>query len=166
MSQNRTYYMKSRVRLSGYCVAVTCIITGVLAGLLVFTFDNKPAFYSIIATLALIYITSAIYAPLSIKVDAGRVTVRSLLKSHSIPLDQVRSVELFQPTMGATRLLGSGGFLGYWGLYREGDIGRYKAWYGRASDCFLLRMRDGGQYVLGCDFGSETADCIRRQLRH
>ena len=62
----------------------------------------------------------------------------------------VENVDLFQPTMGTYRLFGSGGFMGYWGLFREGGIGRYAAYYGKASDCFLVKLRNGDKYVLGC----------------
>lgn len=73
----------------------------------------------------------------------------------------VESVEYFQPTMGAIRVFGSGGFMGYWGVFREGDIGRYYAFYGKASDCFLVRMRNGDKYVLGCEEPDKMIDYIK-----
>ena len=33
-------------------------------------------------------------------------------------------------------------YMGYWGVYR-GYIGRYIAYYGKASDCFLINMKNG-----------------------
>ncbi len=79
-------------------------------------------------------------------------------------MQNVASVELFQPTMGAIRICGSGGFMGYWGLFREGDIGRYYAFYGKASDCFLVRMKNGDKYVLGCDQPQKMVDYIESQI--
>lgn len=76
----------------------------------------------------------------------------------------IDNVELFQPTMGAIRIFASGGFMGYWGMFREGDIGRYYAFYGKASDCFLIRMKNGDKYVLGCDNPSHMVAFIRSQI--
>lgn len=40
--------------------------------------------------------------------------------------------------------------MGYWGKFREADLGTYFAYYGRASDCFLVTLNDGRRYMLGC----------------
>lgn len=76
----------------------------------------------------------------------------------------VESVELFQPTMGSIRICASGGFMGYWGIFREGDIGRYYGFYGKASDCFLVRLKNGDKYVLGCNNHDKMVDYIYSQI--
>lgn len=75
----------------------------------------------------------------------------------------IERVELFQPTMGAIRIFASGGFMGYWGVFRESDIGRYYGFYGKASDCFLVKMKIGDKYVLGCDNPQKIVDYIESQ---
>lgn len=62
--------------------------------------------------------------------------------------------------MGAMRLFGSGGFMGYWGLFKEGDIGNYVGFYGKSSECFLVRMKNGDKYVLGCKKPEDIVDFI------
>lgn len=62
----------------------------------------------------------------------------------------IAEVKLCQPTMGAIRICGSGGFFGWYGWFREGDIGKYFAYYGKSSDCFLVTLKDGRKYMLGC----------------
>ena len=88
----------------------------------------------------------------------------SVFKRKRIPMCEVVSVELFQPTMGAIRIFGSGGYMGYWGIFREGDIGRYYAFYGKASDCFLVRTKNGDKYVLGCSNPEKMVDYINSQI--
>ena len=51
--------------------------------------------------------------------------------------------------------------MGYWGLFREGDVGRYMAYYGKASDCFMIRMKNGDKYVLGCKNPGEMVEYIK-----
>ncbi len=66
--------------------------------------------------------------------------------------------------MGTRRIAGSGGFMGYWGWFREGDIGKYFAYYGKASDCFLVTLRNGRRYMLGCNDAPEMVAAIQKEL--
>lgn len=143
--------MKSRVELSTYSSVVTFLIFGVLIGCIIIGWRQSVISGIIGCSLVVILmIVSLIYAPLSVVLDDKGVNINSSFKVRAIPYGDIASVELFQPTMGARRILGSGGFMGYWGLFREGDIGKYTAYYGKASDCFMLTLRDGRKYVLGC----------------
>lgn len=90
--------------------------------------------------------------------------MRSPLKVRRINLENIVSIEQFQPTLGAIRICGSGGFMGYWGIFKEGDIGRYYAFYGKSSDCFLIRMKNGDKYVLGCEKPEDTVNYILSEI--
>ena len=83
-----------------------------------------------------------------------------MIRSTVLSYSEIESVRLCPPTMGEKRLFGSGGFLGYWGWFSERDLGRYFAYYGKASDCFLVRMRDGRQYMIGCEDAPKMVDYI------
>lgn len=157
--------MKSKVKLSAYCSAITLIITGVLVAACAVSYVEPIAFYSVLLILLIILIVSLMYAPMSISADAETVTVHSPLKQHRLLMRNVASVELFQPTMGAIRICASGGYMGYWGIFHEGDIGRYAAYYGKASDCFLVRMANGDKYVLGCEDPATMVDYINSNIR-
>lgn len=143
--------MKSRVNLSKYSLFVTVITIAVLCVCAVLTFDTPGAFVTITVLLLIIIIAGLLYSPCRIEADGGNIIVRCPVRAHRIPISEVESVHPFQPTMGAICVLGSGGFMGYWGIFREGDIGRYKAFHGRSSDCFLVKMKHGTPYVLGCE---------------
>lgn len=157
--------MKSRVSLSTFSIILTAIITGALVAGCIVTYPEKPAFIVTLAVLALMVISSLLYAPLSIEADQKKITVRSAMRSQHIPMRNVTEAKLFQPTMGAIRLFASGGYMGYWGIFREGDIGRYMAYYGKASDCFLIRLKNGDKYVLGCKDPSAMVGYIRSQMK-
>ena len=87
-------------------------------------------FYTLALLLVLLIIPTLFFAPLSIRADKDYITVVSPLKRHRIAMNDVESVRLFQPTMGAIRIFASGGYFGYWGIFREGDIGKYTGYYG------------------------------------
>ena len=66
--------------------------------------------------------------------------------------------------MGAMRLFGSGGWFGYYGWFSERDLGKYFAYYGKSSDCFLVRLKDGRQYMLGCNDAQEVVKYIEARI--
>lgn len=157
--------MKSKVKLSRFSSILTLIITGVLMIACIASFNEKPAFYCILFILIILLLFGFLYGPTSVEADNHNVIVYSMLKKFHIPIENIGSVELYQPTMGAIRLCASGGYMGYWGIFREGDIGKYTAYYGNASDCFLIRMKNGDKYVLGCENPAAMVDYINSQYK-
>ena len=142
--------MKQRVILSTYCLIATvmCICLNVF-----FIFYNQPPCLVQLLLIVLLVGMSAfglLYMPVSISADEDGVYVNRILRIKAIPMSEVKSVRLCPPTMGTIRIFGSGGFLGYWGWFRERDLGKYFAYFGRSSDCFLVELKDGGKYMLGC----------------
>lgn len=156
--------MKSRIKLSMYSTLVTLIITGVILAGCIASYHEKTVFFTALAILLMLIVSGLMYAPTAINADPKYLTVCGLLKNRKIRMDDIENVELFQPTMGAIRLFASGGYMGYWGIFREGDIGRYMAFYGKASDCFLVRLKNGDKYVLGCENPSAIVDYIKKQI--
>lgn len=157
--------MKSKISLSTYSIILTTVLTAVLAGLSVYTFgENLPAFILVLTVLLTLLVFSALYAPRYLEVTDRHIVVHSLLKNHTILLSDVVAVEQFAPTLGAIRIAASGGYFGYWGIFREGDIGLYTGYYGKASRCILVRLKNGDKYLLGTDDPAATAVCIASRL--
>lgn len=77
----------------------------------------------------------------------------------------IADVKLCPPTMAARRIVGSGGWFGYYGWFSERDLGRYFAYYGKASDCFLVTLRDGRKYMLGCDDAPAMVEAIKDKMK-
>ena len=155
--------MKSKVVLSKFSLLLTIAIPAILiVGL--WAKAGTSACVILAFILAILLLSAGLFGPLWIEADGQRIKIRSLLRSHTIPLSEIVSVRAIQPTMGALRICGSGGFMGYWGLFREGDIGPYRAYYGKASQCFLVTLRDGKKYMLGCQNPAGMVSFISRQL--
>jgi hypothetical protein len=157
--------MKSRVDQSAFSFFITIVVIALLVVGLYISYDTDKFVALAIIIIALLGFCM-FYSPLSISVDEKTIRINSPFKIHEIAMQRIVSVERFQPTMGALRLCGSGGFLGYWGLFREGDVGNYMAYYGKASDCFLLRLDNGKQYVLGCKDADAMVDYIQKQIKY
>lgn len=156
--------MYSRIKLSSYCLLLTIGLITVLFGIALYTYGT-PRFYIVLTVLLVLLFLGCLYAPLSIEANEKYITIKGILKKRRIPMDRIDFVVPFQPTMGAIRVCGSGGFMGYWGIFREGDVGRYMAYYGRSSDCFFLRMKNGDKYVLGCENPERIVEYIKNSIR-
>lgn len=155
--------MKSRVYFSTTSSVLTILVIGLLVLGCFATYGSDKFILLLIVTLILLGF-AMFYAPLSISTNDKEVNINSAFKIHTIPMRRIKSCELFQPTMGALRVCGSGGFMGYWGIFREGDVGRYMAYYGKGSDCFIIHLDNGDKYVLGCKNPREMVDYINSQI--
>lgn len=156
--------MKSKISFSRFATVLTAIILIVLCVGCIATVHEKGAFFILLAIYIALIVAGLFYGAAYIKADSENIILGSIFRSKKIPVRDILSAELFQPTMGAIRICASGGFMGYWGIFKEGDIGRYYAFYGKASDCFLVRMKNGDKYVLGCDNPSKIVGYIDSQL--
>lgn len=156
--------MRSRVKFSIYAMILTVVISVALVLVCMKTYSELLPFCIVLGVCLILIVLAFFYAPLQVRANEKYIIVVSLLRRHRILVSAVESIEFFRPTMGARRIFGSGGFFGYWGIFNEGDIGRYAAYFGKASDCFLIRMKNGDKYVIGCADCPEMVNYIKKQL--
>lgn len=158
--------MKRKVVLSDYARVITVACTVVMCAALWYTHTYRIQFYILAAVVALAFLCALWYAPMNISADNYAIRVHRPLRQTTIPVEEISSVKPLQPTMGAIRICGSGGFMGYWGWFSEKDTGKYFAYYGKASDCFMITLRNGRKYLLGCaDYASMT-EYINQTINH
>ena len=101
---------------------------------------------------------------MSISVDDKYLSVNRSLWPKRIPLNEIASIALCSPTMAERRICGSGGWFGYWGWFGERDLGKYFAYYGKASDCFLVTLKNGRKYMLGCKDPQSIVDFTGKKI--
>ena len=142
--------MKKRVEFSTFCWIITAITTIVICGVFLVTIktDNNIAAYIWGAAVAVFLLSALFSMPLSISLDNDSLNINRPLKIKSIPLSNIAEAVLCPPTMGAKRICGSGGWFGWYGWFSEKDLGKYFAYYGKASDYFLVTLKNGRKYML------------------
>lgn len=155
--------MKRSVKLSTYSVAVSAICVIVFLVCLYNCRDNR-GMYLIGACLILLCGMALLYMPMSISVNDKELSINRPFKIKSIPLKEIKSVKPCPPTMSALRICGSGGWFGYWGWFSEPSIGKYFAYYGKATDCFLITLKDGKKYLLGCEDSPTMVEYIKSKI--
>lgn len=160
--------MKKKVELSAYCVIISALSTAFICGVFGYALnqpDNiRPVIILGIVVIGLL-LSSLFYMPISVSVDNNNLEIHRPLKIKSIPLNDVSEVKQCPPTMAALRVCGSGGCFGWYGWFKERDLGKYFAYYGKSSDCFLVILKNGRKYVLGCKDAPEMVSEIQTRLR-
>lgn len=156
--------MKSITHYSTFAMAFTLLFNGLMVfGCCIFL-PEKPIFFTILGIMLLMNLLGFCYAPYAIAADSEAITMVSLLRKRRIALRDVESVELRQPAAGCVRICASGGYYGFWGLFSERGLGRYRGFYGKASDCFLVRLKNGDKYMLGCGKPAQMVEYIQSHI--
>lgn len=156
--------MKSKISFSRLAIVLSAILSGGLFVACIATVKEEAVFFTLLAIFIVLYVSMLFFGAAYIKADANYIVLGSLLRGKKIPMHDVANVELFQPGAGAIRICASGGFMGYWGLFRETGIGKYYGFYGNPSECFLVTLKNGKKYVLGCDQPEKMVEYIKTQI--
>ena len=156
--------MRSKIAFSRFASILTAVLFVLLFVGCIASIHNKTSFVMILSVYVVLIVCALFYGAAYVEATPDKIILGSLLRRKTILMRDVAGVELFQPTMGAIRIFASGGFMGYWGFFREGDLGRYYAFYGKSSDCFLVRLKNGDKYVLGCTNPESKVDYIKSQI--
>lgn len=156
-----------RVKLSTYSIVITIVAIAIMVGVLIMLClkdANVWKIYVISAAVVALLFGGLFYAPISVSVDDNELSVNRTLRKTMIPLADIKSVKLCPPTLAEKRICGSGGWFGYWGWFSEKDLGKYFAYYGKASDCFLVTLKNGKKYMIGCENPQSIVDAIQKRI--
>jgi len=159
--------MKKRVELSTYCWIISALSSTFICGVFLYALqrpDNNLTVWISGSAIIMLFLSTLYYMPLSISLDNDSLNINRSLKIKSIPLTEIANVKLCAPTMGAKRICGSGGWFGWYGWFSEKDLGKYFAYYGKASDCFLVTLKNGKKYMLGCKDAPEMVKAINNRI--
>ena len=159
--------IKKRVELSSYCWIISALSSTFICGIFLYALqrpDNNLTVWISGAAIIMLFLSTLCYMPLSISLDNDNLSINRPLKIKSIPLSDIVDVRLCAPTMGAKRICGSGGWFGWYGWFSEKDLGKYFAYYGKASDCFLVTLKNGKKYMLGCKDAPEMVNTINEKI--
>jgi hypothetical protein len=160
--------MKCRVRFSAYASITTGLLSVLLIAFAVHGYKHGMDSMIAIETVAslLILVGCALFCmPLAVSADSSAVKLHRALNSKRIPMTEITSVEVRPASNAKLRLWGSRGFFGYWGRFTDERAGHYTAFYGKESDCFLLTLKSGQKYMLGCENHRAMTEYISKQIK-
>lgn len=157
--------MKQKIKFSEYSVIVTVVV---LVLFVIGTFsvlDNTRDLVLFCIIMGGVTIMGLYYCPKYVEASEPDITLHRLIGATKVfPINKIQSVDTCYPSAGGLRLCGSGGYFGYWGYFSDIMIGTYFGYYGSRSYCFLVKLKDGKQYVIGCNNPVEMVDYIKLQM--
>ena len=158
--------MKKRVDMSGAAFAITLAIAVMLVCMV---FVGYPRLETLgvalfVSVVVLLMLMALFYAPMSLSLDDKELCVCRSFWGKRIPLSEIREVRAVSKDLPLSRVCGSGGFMGYWGWFRSPCIGKCFAYYGDKSQRFLLMLKDGRNYILGCRDANELAVAVKERV--
>lgn len=156
--------MKQQVVFSKGATIITFFCLALFAGS-IFIIPETWWMFSWGGFIVALLIVSLYFCPLSISVTDKEININKSLSAKSIPLAKIKSIQLYPAPIGDIRTCGSGGFLGFWGWFHNRNIGKYFAYYGRPSDCFLVELTDGRKYLLGCKNASMIVEAVTNKIK-
>ena len=156
--------MKNKVKFSTISQILTVVVVILLiAGFFFTASTNELVIYSIIVIPTILF--GFYYCPVSVEADESGITLNRLMsKPKKFPYSEIKLVDTCIPSAGGIRLCGSGGFLGYWGYFSDIIYGNYFGYYGSRDHCFIIEMKNGKKYILGCDDSVAFVNHIKSQL--
>lgn len=119
-------------------------------------------FWAVVITALLVY--AVCLSPMRLKADDEALSVCRIGRTVSLPYAGIASVKPYELRGMELRLCGSGGFMGYTGLFYRKDIGRFHAYVGTWRQAFLVTTREGKRYVLSCEGRDEMVDWLRGRI--
>ncbi|MDE6645464.1 MAG: hypothetical protein K2J97_05220 [Muribaculaceae bacterium] len=143
------YKITRHVAWSRYVTIVTIVICLVFAGV-AFWAESLHIPVILFTCIGIVIISAFYYSPAAVTVDRRNVTIRRLLTPKHIAVGDIKEVRLFQTTMDV-RICGSGGFFGYYGWFRNREIGNYFAYVGKWKDTFMIELNSGRKYIISCN---------------
>lgn len=107
-------------------------------------------------------VLGALMAPRGYTIRGGRLTIERFIGPIEIPLESIREVEALPADRldGSLRTLGSGGYFGYYGRFRNDRLGAYRL-YATRGDGYVL-VRAAWPYVLTPDSPERFVEALRR----
>ncbi|MDD2526208.1 MAG: PH domain-containing protein [Bacteroidales bacterium] len=115
----------------------------------------------IVIAIAVLYAIS--FMPLYLLLKPRAFVLKKGLGTIELPYSVIRSIRPFNMKKDY-RLLGSGGYWGYTGLFMNRELGRYKAFVGDVSQAFIIITSDGGLYVFSCENYKQTIQKIKERV--
>ena len=161
---------KQRNKWAWSSVIVTIITTVLLLGLglyfLITDLGSTCFPYIILGSLAIICLCSLFFFPLEVRINEKSVSVVFPMRIKEIPVMRNSRVEPYKVTMNFVRTFGSGAFFGWWGWFRNQELGKFMVYAANLDNVFLIETCNGKKYVISCNDPEAMCSEIKNVMNH
>lgn len=156
--------MRQRIALDRQALTVTILVTVALLFLCVMPlwFPLSTLWLAIPALFLLLGMCAQ--APVAVVLTDKALVIDRVIGEKRIPFADIERAERLPKPDLSWRLWGSGGFMGYWGIFRSRTLGRFHAYVGRPRQSILLLRRKGQPVIFSCADPDALLSLLRRRL--
>lgn len=108
----------------------------------------------------------ALQAPMSIKLTESKIVIRKLVGTVEIAYGEIVKAGEYGFDQGDVRVMGSGGFFGYTGSFKNKVLGAYTAYVGDLRQAFFIQTKEGKCFVVSCDKRGDVLARIKEEMNH
>ena len=106
-------------------------------------------------------------APRRLVLGKSGLVLYKMIGTLNVDLDEITDLGIYEKkTELNLRLCGSGGFLGYLGIFRNKTLGKYMAYVGDYSQAFWVRTKKGKCYMFSCENRDLLLSAIRKEMHN
>lgn len=163
--------MKDKRITSAFPMSPLVIIITTLYNLLILTMVYN-AFQSSIIVLEIIslsfLISPTLYLPLRLVIDEESLRIWRPISKVEIQLKDIKSCSMIEDSRSffdkTIRTFGSGGLYGFLGHFKHDKYGKMRMFVTHTKQCFLIRMKDGRNFVVSSPKRKEIVEFINGRL--
>ncbi len=138
---------------SPFAIVVTILIVIGMFSLII-AIDQWPQwrvpFIIVLACMFILTVAAAFFSPTRIIVTDSDLIIKFSLRNKVIPLADIESAVPYQRTMNFVRTFGSGGYYGWWGRFRNQELGKFFVYATNLRRLILITTRSGRKYLISC----------------
>lgn len=143
--------MKQRITLDRPALTVTLLFTVAMLFLCAIPLWFPPSTLWLAIPSFFLLVLMYILSPTSVKLTDKALVINRVVGGKRIPYTDIERVDRVAKPDLTWRLMASGGFMGYWGLFRSRTLGRFNAYIGKPSQSILLMLRDAEPVLFSCE---------------
>lgn len=102
--------------------------------------------------------------PLSTTVDIDTLCINYMIHTRRIPMSDIESVSIYDGAKRFTPIIGSYGFFGWWGLYKNPALGTFKITASNLEELVVIKLKNGKKLIFSCNDSKEMTNQIIRRL--
>ena len=158
--------MKQKVKFSHLAIILTVIVLTLFIMGIISLRDDTDKLIPFCIIVVGVTLFGLYYCPTSVEATSDGVKLSRLMSTPKMfKYCDIEKIDTCYPSAGGLRLCGSGGYFGYWGWFSDIMIGTYFGYYGSRANCFMIKLKNGKQYVLGCDNPENIVDYIKTKIK-
>ena len=152
--------------MSPLIIVVTVLVNVLFISMVISAFRSSILVLEILSLTILI--SPALFIPLRRIVAEDSLSIWRPIGKVEIQLEDIKSCSIIEDSRSffdkAIRTFGSGGLYGYLGHFKHDKYGKMRMFVTHTKQCFLIRMKDGRNFVVSSPKREEIVEFINSKI--